>query len=104
MCHLIGSNIPELDVLVPTSRVEKIGVLVVEAAGEDFVGMSRENFVTERLDVDHFFFIENVDSGLGSSNDEASSISSIIDCMVLGFGVEFNVFHVVCCLRSPSEN
>ena len=81
--------------LVPTSRIQHVWGLVAEAAGEDLVGMRRGDLVPDSLDVDHSLFIVDVNGGLGTGDGEATAVRGVVDCVVLGLAVEFDMLHAI---------
>lgn len=90
-CHAISTHVPEPHLAVPSTRDELVWRILIELAGEDLVGVCGVDSITNLLDARHPLFIIDFNVRLRTSQNEATSIPSVVDRMVLVRLVECDV-------------
>ena len=73
---MIGSDVPEANLAVPASRVDHVGSLWVELAGEDLVAMGRlKDPIADLLNLSHSYLVVYLDIRLRASDTEATKVT-----------------------------
>ena len=79
---MIRSDVPEAHLAVPASRVDHVGSLRVELAGEDLVAMGRlKDPIANLLNLSHSYLVVDLDVGLGASDTEATKVPREVNRM-----------------------